>query len=75
MRGGGCRCKGNSESNVRARRRWILGEGGSGCFGRVESGGKGEKRGKVEWEAIDSPWGVGEVCTVGVKNFSPFVSV
>jgi len=38
--------------------------------------GAGEgKQGKVGWEAVDSLWGVGEVCTVGVKNFSPFVSL
>ena len=67
MRGGG-------ESRYLGRRKQILGEGGVRGSGRAESGGKGVKGGTTRWETGDSPWGVGEVCTGGVKNFSPFVS-
>ena len=71
----GCRFKGAEEANARGKVETDTWGGGNGCFGRVEMGGKGEKRGKPRCEAGDSPWGVGEVCTEGVKNFSSFVSV
>ena len=44
-------------------------------FEEAEMGAGEGKRGTAGCEAVDSPWGVGEVCTGGVKNFSPFVSV
>ena len=53
----------------------MLREGRIKRLGKAKSGGKGEKRRKAGWKEVDSPWGVGWVCTGGVKNFSPFVSV
>ena len=48
MRGEGrCRSKGVEDDEARGRRKQILGESGVRCFGRVKTGGKGEKRGKV----------------------------
>ena len=67
--------QGGGESRYLGRRKQILGEGGVRGSGRVESVGWGVKGAKVGWEAVDSLWGVGEVCTVGVKNFSLLVSV
>ena len=67
--------QGGGESRYLGRRKQILGGSRIRCFGRAESGGKGVKWGKVGSEAVDSPWGVGEVCRGGVKNFSPFVSI
>ena len=40
-------CEGWEDDEARGRRKQILGEGGVRCFGRVKTGGKGEKRGKV----------------------------
>ena len=56
-----------------------------GCFlgvqkGSVSLGRKGgcrktrRKESEGTWKAVDSLWGEGADSTVGVKNFSPFVS-
>ena len=49
--------------------------------GQVSLGRKGggrktrAKEPDERWKAVDSLWGEGKDSTVGVKNFSPFVSV
>ena len=65
--GGESRHLGKVESDARGRPNQILRGGGNGCWGR--------KTGTARWKTGDSPWGVGEVCRGGEKNFSPFVSV
>ena len=65
--GRGGRFKGAEDADVRGRRNPMLGE--------AEMGGREGKRGTVRLEAVDSFRGEGVDSTVGVKNFSPFVSV
>ena len=76
MRGEGrCRSKGAEKAGTWGRWSQMRGGGRIKSFGEAEMGAGEGKQGKVGWEAVDSLWGVGEVCTGGVKNFSPFVSV
>ena len=73
-RKGGCLERGKKRPNPRGKRMQVQGAeesdargkvetdtwgGGNRCFRRAETGGKGEKRGKVGWEAVDSLWGEG----------------
>ena len=67
--------QGGGESRYLGRWKQILGEGGSGCFGKAGSGGRGVKGAKARWEAVDSHRVGGDDSMGVVKFFSPFVSV
>ena len=63
----GIQCKGKEEADTWGRRKRMLWEG--------ENGRKGSERGEGEVGGSRFSFGEGTDSTIGVKNFSPFVSV